>query len=84
LGDWDAVLAPATRIGAPLIGEAYERADLTGFTRPFNTTGHPVITLPAPTLGMPVGIQVVGHFGQESRLVEAAMALEAAWGVQAG
>jgi aspartyl-tRNA(Asn)/glutamyl-tRNA(Gln) amidotransferase subunit A len=79
LGGWDAVLAPATRVGPPLIGEAYSRADVTAYTRPFNTTGHPVITLPAPAPGMPVGVQVVGHFGQEAKLVEAALALEEAW-----
>jgi aspartyl-tRNA(Asn)/glutamyl-tRNA(Gln) amidotransferase subunit A len=79
LEGWDAVLAPATRVGPPVIGEKYSRADVTTFTRPFNTTGHPVITLPAPTTGLPVGVQVVGHFGQEEQLVEVATALEAAW-----
>ena len=75
----DALLVPTTRIPAPRIGEDYRRADLTMYTRPFNTTGHPVINLPAPAPGMPVGIQVVGHFGEEARLVEVALALEAAW-----
>jgi aspartyl-tRNA(Asn)/glutamyl-tRNA(Gln) amidotransferase subunit A len=79
LDGWDAVLVPATRIGPPVIGEPYARGDVTMFTRPFNATGHPVIALPAPTTGMPVGVQVVGHFGQEARLVEATLALEAAW-----
>jgi aspartyl-tRNA(Asn)/glutamyl-tRNA(Gln) amidotransferase subunit A len=77
--DWDAVLVPSTRIGPPPIGQGYERADLTGFTRPFNTTGQPVIALPAPSSGLPVGVQVVGHFGDEARLVEVALALEKAW-----
>lgn len=77
---WDALLAPATRVPPPKIGEEYDRADLTAYTRPFNTTGQPVICLPAPAEGgLPVGIQVVGHFGQEARLVEVAMALEQAW-----
>jgi aspartyl-tRNA(Asn)/glutamyl-tRNA(Gln) amidotransferase subunit A len=76
---WDAVLAPATRIPAPRIGEYHDRADLTSYTRPFNATGQPVIALPAPTGGLPVGIQVVGHFGEDARLVEVALALEAAW-----
>jgi Asp-tRNA(Asn)/Glu-tRNA(Gln) amidotransferase A subunit family amidase len=79
LAGWDAVLAPATRVPAPRLGEPYDRADLTGYTRPFNATGHPVIALPAPTGGPPVGIQVVGHFGQEAALVEVALALESAW-----
>jgi Asp-tRNA(Asn)/Glu-tRNA(Gln) amidotransferase A subunit family amidase len=80
LGEWDAVVVPATRVGPPKIGEEYDRTDLTAFTRPFNTTGHPVIALPVPGEGLPVGVQVVGRFGQEARLVEVALALEAAWG----
>jgi Asp-tRNA(Asn)/Glu-tRNA(Gln) amidotransferase A subunit family amidase len=79
MGGWDAILAPATRVLPPRLGEEYDRADLTGYTRPFNTTGHPVIALPAPVDGIPVGIQVVGHFGAEAALVEVALALEAAW-----
>lgn len=79
---WDALLVPATRAGAPRIGDPYSRADLSDYTRPFNTTGQPVIALPAPRPaadGMPVGVQVVGHFGQEAALVEVALALEVEW-----
>ena len=79
MAGWDAVLTPVTGIPAPRIGEAYERAAVTGYTRPFNTTGQPVIALPAPVPGLPVGIQVVGHFGRDRDLVEVAQALEAAW-----
>ena len=79
MADLDALLVPSTRIPAPRIGEEYQRSDVTIFTRPFNTTGHPVINLPAPVNGMPVGIQVVGHLGRERELVEVALALEAAW-----
>lgn len=75
----DALLVPAVPYVAPVIGARLERGTLLGFTRPFNTTGHPVITLPAPTTGLPVGIQVVGHFGGERHLVEVALALEADW-----
>ena len=79
LGDHDAVLLPATAMIAPLIGQPDVREPLTRFTRPLNTTGHPVITLPAPVSGLPVGIQVVGHLNQEARLVAVALALEKAW-----
>lgn len=75
----DAILVPAVPYVAPKIGQALERGTLLGFTRPFNTSGHPVICLPAPVAGMPVGVQVVGRFGQEARLVAVASALEAAW-----
>jgi aspartyl-tRNA(Asn)/glutamyl-tRNA(Gln) amidotransferase subunit A len=76
---WDAVLAPVTRIPAPRIGEYHDRADLTAYTRPFNATGQPVIAVPAPVDGLPVGVQVVGHFAREAQLVEVALALEEAW-----
>jgi aspartyl-tRNA(Asn)/glutamyl-tRNA(Gln) amidotransferase subunit A len=76
---YDALLLPATAMVAPLIGQPDVREPLTRFTRPLNTTGHPVICVPAPVTGLPVGIQVVGHLGQEARLVEVALALEKAW-----
>jgi Asp-tRNA(Asn)/Glu-tRNA(Gln) amidotransferase A subunit family amidase len=88
---WDAVLVPTTRVLPPRPGEAYDRGDLTGYTRPFNTTGQPVVTLPWPGLhpprsaggtregAIPVGISVVGHFGDDARVAEVALALEAAW-----
>ncbi|MDQ6636746.1 MAG: amidase [Candidatus Dormibacteraeota bacterium] len=79
MADVDAILVPATGIMPPRIGAEYDRAAVAGWTRPFNTTGQPVICLPAPTSGLPVGVQVVGRFGQEARLVGVALALEAAW-----
>ncbi|MEP7104539.1 MAG: amidase [Chloroflexota bacterium] len=79
LESMDALLLPAVPYVAPVIGQQLERGTMLGFTRPFNTSGHPVITLPAPTTGLPVGIQLVGRFGAERELVAAALALEAAW-----
>jgi aspartyl-tRNA(Asn)/glutamyl-tRNA(Gln) amidotransferase subunit A len=75
----DALLLPAVPFVAPVIGEEVPRGRLLAFTRPFNLTGHPVIVLPAPSPGLPVGVQVVGRFGREAELVEVALALEAAW-----
>ena len=78
---WDAVLVPTTRVLPPRPGEAYERANLTGYTRPFNTTGQPVVTVPAPVPegAVPVGISVVGRFGDDAGVAEVALALETAW-----
>ena len=78
----DALLVPATFIVAPLLEDAGESRDqLSGLTRPFNVTGQPVISLPAPVGPgeLPVGIQVAGHPGREADLVQVAHALEAAW-----
>jgi Asp-tRNA(Asn)/Glu-tRNA(Gln) amidotransferase A subunit family amidase len=74
----DALLLPATAIVAPRIEAGDEvREPLTRFTRPFNTTGQPVVTLPAPVTGLPVGMQVVGRTNAQT--LRAAMWLEQEW-----
>ena len=49
------------------------------FTRPFNLTGQPVFSLPAPVDGLPVGIQVIGPVGRDLELAAVAAGLERAW-----
>jgi aspartyl-tRNA(Asn)/glutamyl-tRNA(Gln) amidotransferase subunit A len=75
----DAILLPATAAVAPVIGTDVDTRPLVRFTRPFNLTGQPVFSLPAPVRGLPVGIQVVGHFGRDAELAEVAAGLESAW-----
>jgi aspartyl-tRNA(Asn)/glutamyl-tRNA(Gln) amidotransferase subunit A len=75
----DGILLPATGAVAPPIGDAVDTQPLVRFTRPFNLTGQPVFSLPAPVPGLPVGIQVVGHLGRDAELVGVAAGLEAAW-----
>jgi aspartyl-tRNA(Asn)/glutamyl-tRNA(Gln) amidotransferase subunit A len=43
-----------------------------------NLTGHPAISIPAPTNGLPVGLQLVGAVGCDERLLEVAAWLEKA------
>jgi aspartyl-tRNA(Asn)/glutamyl-tRNA(Gln) amidotransferase subunit A len=74
----DALLLPATAIVAPPVDAGNEvREPLARFTRPFNTTGQPVVTLPAPVRGLPVGMQVVGRTNAET--LRAALWLEREW-----
>jgi aspartyl-tRNA(Asn)/glutamyl-tRNA(Gln) amidotransferase subunit A len=74
----DALVLPATAIVAPLVESGNEvREPLSRFTRPFNTTGQPVVTLPAPVRGLPVGIQVVGS--TNGGAIGAASWLERKW-----
>jgi aspartyl-tRNA(Asn)/glutamyl-tRNA(Gln) amidotransferase subunit A len=74
----DALVLPATAIVAPALDAGVEvREPVTRFTRPFNTTGQPVVTLPAPVSGLPVGIQVVGR--TNGGAIAAAAWLEARW-----
>ena len=82
IGAYDAVLVPNTAIVAPLFGEPHVREKLLRFTRPFNLSAHPVVTVPGPSTGLPVGIQVVGHHGEDAALLKVVAALEARWGTR--
>jgi aspartyl-tRNA(Asn)/glutamyl-tRNA(Gln) amidotransferase subunit A len=74
----DALIVPATAIVAPPVSAGLEvREPLTRFTRAFNTTGQPVVCLPAPCSGLPVGIQVVGR--TNSATIGVAATLEMEW-----
>jgi Asp-tRNA(Asn)/Glu-tRNA(Gln) amidotransferase A subunit family amidase len=74
----DALILPATAIVAPTIDSGPEvREPLSRFTRPFNTTHQPVAVVPAPTDGLPVGIQVVGRSNEGA--LRAALWLERSW-----
>jgi aspartyl-tRNA(Asn)/glutamyl-tRNA(Gln) amidotransferase subunit A len=76
---WDAVVLPATACVAPRIDDPDRREPLTRFLRAFSVTGQPVVVVPAPVNGLPVGIQFVGHFGRDAQLLRVARAFEAAW-----
>ena len=77
---WDAILVLATARVAPKIADSDGvRPLLTRYTRPFNVTGQPVVTLPAPSRGLPVGVQVVGAWGADALTARVAAALEDAW-----
>jgi aspartyl-tRNA(Asn)/glutamyl-tRNA(Gln) amidotransferase subunit A len=76
----DALLLPATAIVAPAVHSGNEvREPLARFTRPFNTTGQPVVALPAPVRrgGLPVGMQVVGRTNADT--LRAALWCEREW-----
>jgi Asp-tRNA(Asn)/Glu-tRNA(Gln) amidotransferase A subunit family amidase len=79
----DALVLPATAIVAPPVEAGNEvREPLARFTRPFNATGQPVVALPAPVTGLPVGIQVAGR--NNTGTLRAAMWLEREWKGVAG
>jgi aspartyl-tRNA(Asn)/glutamyl-tRNA(Gln) amidotransferase subunit A len=77
---FDAFIVPATACVAPPVTTADEwHEPLTRFMRPFNLTGQPVVALPVPRPGPPVGVQLVGRCGGDADLIPAAAALERRW-----
>ena len=50
------------------------------FTGAFNATGQPAMSLPLhwSAAGLPIGVQLVGRFGQDTQLLQLAAQLEQA------
>jgi Asp-tRNA(Asn)/Glu-tRNA(Gln) amidotransferase A subunit family amidase len=46
------------------------------FTGPYNLSGHPAVSLPVPSAGLPAGIQLAGHRGRDQALLRVAAAAE--------
>ena len=86
LGWWtsyDLLVTPTTAAPASLLGEylrGYESGRGSAFTRPFNVTGQPAMTVPLgwPADGLPRGVQLIAGYGREDVLIRVAAALEAA------
>jgi len=84
----DVILAPATPVSAPLVGQEtmtiggktmMTRPHLGLFTQPISFAGLPVAAVPIPQPGrMPIGIQVIAAPWREDRCLQVAAALEAA------
>ncbi|HEY7968001.1 MAG TPA: amidase [Solirubrobacteraceae bacterium] len=82
----DAVLEPTVPTTAPLRGEGYDSGRLAGeldpliaLTATWDTTGFPVVALPAgrgPRSGLPVGVSLIAPRGREGELVRLAVDLQ--------
>jgi 2-dehydropantoate 2-reductase len=46
------------------------------FTGPYNLTGHPAVSLPVPSAGLPAGLQLAGRRGADVALLRVAAAAE--------
>lgn len=67
----DAVLLPTVPIVAPLLDADDVRASLMRHVRLPNITGHPAITVPLRTAGLPVGLQLIAGANQKAGAVAA-------------
>jgi aspartyl-tRNA(Asn)/glutamyl-tRNA(Gln) amidotransferase subunit A len=80
--------APALRLGFDPLG----RIEIAGrdagtirgawypYTYPFNLTGHPALSMPCglTSKGLPIGLQLVGHWHEDAYLLDVAARLETA------
>jgi Asp-tRNA(Asn)/Glu-tRNA(Gln) amidotransferase A subunit family amidase len=79
LADVDVLAGPTVGYCAPEQDPPFGVGDDNAegrFTGPYNLTGHPAVSLPAPALGLPVGLQFGGRRGQDFALLEVAAAAE--------
>src|SRR5437773_4130149 len=84
--DIDVLLLPSTPIAAPLVGERTVRwrsgeepvdGALVRLTAPFNLTGLPALSVPfGATAGLPIGVQVVGPWNDEARVLAVGRLIE--------
>lgn len=74
----DVLISPTLPVTAPLLGtdipaRMTKKDPVTwcGYTYPFNLTGNPAVSVPAgfSASGLPVGMQLVGRYGDESTLL---------------
>jgi aspartyl-tRNA(Asn)/glutamyl-tRNA(Gln) amidotransferase subunit A len=82
----DALVLPALAIVAPAHGAVdvtmdngesmLVRAAMLRLTQAFNVTGHPAISLPIRTDGLPVGLQLVGRRDHTAELLSVAAVVE--------
>ncbi|MGE4480270.1 AtzE family amidohydrolase [Acidocella sp.] len=82
---YDLLLAPATPITAPLIGqpsfdlageEVPLRANIGLYTQPISFIGLPVVCVPVASAGLPRGVQIIAAPGREALALAAAARLE--------
>lgn len=82
-GGYDLLITPTVAAPAGPLGEylrVYQAGRGSAFTRPFNVTGQPAVSLPLgwPDDGLPRGAQLVAAPGRDELLVQVAAELEAA------
>ena len=83
---YDLLLAPATPMSAPAIGQRYMELDgeqmmvrphLGLYTQPLSFIGLPVVVVPVASAGeMPIGVQIIAEPWQEARIFKVARELE--------
>jgi aspartyl-tRNA(Asn)/glutamyl-tRNA(Gln) amidotransferase subunit A len=79
LADVDVLAGPTVGYQAPEEDPPFGLDDDNAearFTGPYNLTGHPAVSLPVPTAGLPVGLQLAGRRGADGALLTVAGSVE--------
>jgi aspartyl-tRNA(Asn)/glutamyl-tRNA(Gln) amidotransferase subunit A len=79
----DALAGPTVGFTAPAEDPPFGVGEDSGegrFTGPYNLTGHPAISLPVATAGLPAGLQLAGALGGDADLLRVAAAAQALLG----
>ena len=82
--DHDVLVTPTTAAAPTPLGEylgaGYQSGRGSAFTRPFNVTGNPAVSLPLgwPDDGLPRGVQLIAAYGREDVLIRMSSQLEVA------
>ncbi|MGE5134402.1 MAG: amidase [Gemmatimonadota bacterium] len=79
LAEVDVLAGPAVGYQAPEEDPPFGVGEDSGesrFTGPYNLTGHPAVSLPAPAAGLPAGLQLAGQRGADRALLRVAAAAE--------
>ncbi len=85
--NYDVIVTPT--MNAPPVGldaggsiESEMYAEWAGYLYPFNLTGNPALSAPCgfTASGLPVGLQLVGAYHNEQRLIDIALAIESLGG----
>jgi amidase len=79
---FDLLITPSTASAPTLLGDygkGYQSGRGSAFTRPFNVTGQPAISVPLgwPADGLPRGVQMIAPIGRDDLLITVASSLEA-------
>lgn len=89
LADWDVIALPTMTVPCPKLGlldglgavrSLLKSTPIVGNTAIFNVSGHPALSIPMGLTsdGLPLGVQLLGPYGGEGRLIALAAEVEEA------
>jgi aspartyl-tRNA(Asn)/glutamyl-tRNA(Gln) amidotransferase subunit A len=66
----DIIITPTVPLVAPAIGGPIDGMKILRNTWPLNAAGTPALSVPIPTTGLPVGVQLIARRGEDDKLLQ--------------